>query len=73
MFAFIRRSFIFRLQRLAMDFGAGPQILLRVREEVVRAGTDNEGAADFGIGDGELGMSRRGTGAHELLYIERRG
>lgn len=56
-----------------MDFRTGPQILLRVREEVVRASTDNEGAADFGIGDGELGMSRGGTGAHELLYIKSRG
>lgn len=55
-----------------MDFGTGPQILLRVRKEVMRAGANDEGAADFGIGDRELGVSRGGTGAHELLYIERR-
>ena len=40
-----------------MDFGTGTKILLCVGEEVVRAGADNEGAADFGIGDGKLSVS----------------
>lgn len=66
-FALVGRGFIFGLERFAMDLGAGPEVLLGVREEVVRACAGNVGATDFWVSDGELSVSRRGTGAHELL------
>ena len=50
-----------------MDLGAGAKVLLGVREEIMWTCADNVGATDFWIGDGELGVSRGGTGAHELL------
>lgn len=51
-----------------MYFWARAEILFGICEEVVGAGTDDEGAADFRVGDGELGVSGGGTGAHELLW-----
>lgn len=57
MLALIRGTFIFRLQRLAVDFGTRTQVLLGVCEEVVWTGACEEGAADFGVGDGELGVA----------------
>lgn len=50
-----------------MDFGAGPEVLFCVGEEVVRAGAGEKGAADFGVGEGELGVPGGGARAHELL------
>ena len=50
-----------------MDFRARSQVLLGVCEEVVRACTDEERTAYFGIVDGQLGVSRGGTSTHELL------
>jgi len=68
--ALVRRALVLRFQRLAVHLGAGAEILLGVCEEVVRAGADEEGAADFGVRDGELGVSRGSSGAHELLWWE---
>ena len=51
-----------------MDLGAGAEVLLGVREEVMRTCADNVRATDFGVSDGKLGVSRRGTSAHKLLY-----
>lgn len=65
--ALVRRALVFRFQRLAVHFRAGAEVLLGVGEEVVRAGAGEEGAADFRVRDGELGMARGGSGAHELL------
>jgi len=65
--ALVRRALVFRFQRLAVHLGAGAEVLLGVGEEVVRAGADEEGAADFGVCDGELGVARGSSGAHELL------
>lgn len=65
--ALVRRVLVLRFERFAVHFGAGSEVLFCVCEEVVRAGADEEGAADFGVRHGELGMSRGGTGAHELL------
>ena len=50
-----------------MDLGAGSKVLLGVREEVVRTCADKIGATDFWVSEGELSVSRGGTGAHELL------
>lgn len=38
-----------------MDFWTGTEVLLRVGEEVVWTSACEEGAADFWVGDGELG------------------
>ena len=38
--ALVRRAFIFGLERFAMDLGAGPQVLLGVREEIVWTSAD---------------------------------
>ncbi len=50
-----------------MDLGAGPEVLFCVCEEVMRAGAGEKGAADFGVGKGELSVPGGGAGAHELL------
>lgn len=50
-----------------MDLGAGPEVLLGVGEEVVRTCADEIGATDFWISNGELSVSRGGTGTHKLL------
>lgn len=50
-----------------MHFWARPEVLLGVCEEIVRAGADEVGSAEFGVGDGELGGACGGRGAHELL------
>jgi len=63
-----RVGLVLVFQRLAVDFGAGPEVLLRVREEVVRAGAHEVGAAELGVCDGELGGARGGGSAHELLW-----
>lgn len=61
------RGEVFLFERLGMHFWAGSEVLLGVCEEVVRAGADEVGAAEFGVGDGELGRACGGRGAHELL------
>ncbi len=65
--AFLGRGFIFRLERFAVDLGAGAKVLLGIRKEVMRACADKIGATDFGVCDRELSVSRGSTGAHELL------
>lgn len=50
-----------------MNFWTWAQVLLGVGEEVVWAGADEEGTAEFGVSEGELGGVRGGGGAHELL------
>lgn len=65
--ALVGRGFILRFERFAMDLGAGSKVLLGVREEVVRTCADKIGATDFWVSEGELSVSRGGTGAHELL------
>lgn len=67
MFAFVCCGFVFGLQGLGVDFGARTKVLFGVCEEVMWAGTDDVGSADFWIGDGELGMPGRCTGSHKLL------
>lgn len=52
----VRRALVLRFQRLAVHLGTGAEVLLGVGEEVVRAGAGEEGAADFRVGDGELGV-----------------
>ena len=65
--ALFGRGFIFGLQRFAMDLGTGAQVLLGIRKKIVRTCANKIGATDFWVSDGELSVSRRGTGAHELL------
>ena len=65
--ALVGRGFIFGLERFAMDLRAGAKILLGVREEIVRTCAHNVGTTDFWVSDGELSVSRGGTGAHKLL------
>ena len=60
-------GFVFGFQGFAVDFGAETEVLLGVGEEVVRAGADQVGAADFGVREGELGVPGGLAGAHELL------
>lgn len=51
-----------------MNSRARAKVLFRVCEEVVRACADEEGSADFGICERQLGVPGGGAGAHELLY-----
>lgn len=51
-----------------MNSRARAKVLFRVGEEVVRACADEEGSADFGVCERQLGVSGGGAGAHELLY-----
>lgn len=41
-----------------MHLWAGAEILFGVCEEIMGACADNEGAANFGVCNGELGVSR---------------
>jgi len=52
-----RGGFEFCFEGLGMDFGTGTEILFSVCKEVVGTGACEEGAAYFGVGDGELGCS----------------
>lgn len=61
-----RCSFVFCFESLAVDFGTWAQVLFGVGELVVRTGAGEVGAADFGIGDGELGVAGC-CAAHELV------
>src|SRR5690242_7755689 len=54
------------LERFIVDLGAGPQFVLCIGEEIVRAVADKVGAADLGIFYGELWRALVGT-ADELL------
>ena len=49
-----------------MDFGAWAKVLFGIGELIVRTGADEVGAADFGVGDSELGVAG-GCAAHELV------
>ncbi len=60
--------FVFCLQRLGVHLGTRADVLLGVREEVVRTGAYEERAADFLVGEGELGCAGRLRAAHELLF-----
>lgn len=51
-----------------MNSRARAKVLFRICEEVVRACADEEGSADFGVCERQLGVSGGGAGAHELLY-----
>lgn len=62
-----RRRLVLRLQRLAVHLRARPQVLLRVGEEVVRAGPREEGAADLGVRYAQLGGAGGCAGAHKLF------
>jgi hypothetical protein len=57
------------LEGFIVDLWAGAELVLCVCEEVVGAVADEIGAADLGVGDGELGRTRVGS-AHELLAHE---
>ena len=50
-----------------MHLRAGSEVLLRVGEEVVRAGADEVGTADFRVCDLELGIATLSAGANELV------
>ena len=56
-FAFICSSFILPLQRLAVYFRTGTEVLLRVCEQVMGTGANEIRSADFWICEGELGMA----------------
>jgi len=62
---------ILGLERIVVRLGAGSELVLCVGEEVVGAVANEEGAADFGVGDGKLRRAlvgaRHGRLAHELL------
>ena len=64
-----RCSFVFCFESLAVDFRAWAEVLFGVCELVVRAGADEVGAADFGVGDCEVGVAGRGCCAHELVWM----
>ena len=55
--ALVRRAIVLGFQGLAMGFRTRAQVLFGVCEEVVRACTDEERAAYFGIVDGQLRVS----------------
>lgn len=57
------------LERLIVNFATGPQFVLGVGEEVVRAVADEIRAANLGVGDAELGRALVGS-VHELLAHE---
>lgn len=57
----------FALERLAVHFWAGSEVLLCVGEEVVGAGANDKGAANAGVAEGDLGGAGA-AGAHELVW-----
>ena len=65
--ALLGRGFVLGLERFAVDLGAGPEVLLGVREKVMRTCADKIRATDLWVGKRELSMSRGGTGTHKLL------
>lgn len=58
---------ILRLERFRVYAGASAQILFRVGEQVVRAGSRDEGPAHFRVRDGKRGLACGRRAAHELL------
>lgn len=67
-FTLIGRTLVLGLERFAVNSRARAKVLFRICEEVVRACADEEGSADFGVCERQLGVSGGGAGAHELLY-----
>lgn len=67
-FALIWRTLVLGLERFAVDSRARAKVLFRVCEEVMRACAGEEGSADLGVCERQLGVSGGGAGAHELLY-----
>lgn len=65
-----RRSFVFRFQHFAMHLRAGSEVLLGIGEEVVRAGPDEVGTADFWIRNGELGVATLSASPNELVSYQ---
>jgi len=62
-----RHGIVLGLEGLGVNLGTGPNVLLGIREEVVRACACDEGPTHLRIGDGQL-CGTRGRGAsHELL------
>jgi hypothetical protein len=53
-----------------MHLGAWSEVLLGIGEEVVRAGPDEVGTADFWIRDRELGVATLSTSPNELVSYE---
>ena len=51
------RTFILALEWLAVNFWALTEVLFGIGEEIVRTSTDQERAADFWVGERQLGMS----------------
>lgn len=68
-FRLVRRSCSIKLclQALTMDLRTGSEVLLSVGEQVVRATSNEVGAADFGVRNGELGIATLCAGSNELI------
>jgi hypothetical protein len=64
------RGVVLCFQPLAMHFGTRSEVLLRIGKEVVRAGADEVGAANFRIRDGELGIATLSASPNELVSCE---
>lgn len=58
---------ILRLQSFTVHLRAGSEVLLRVGEEVVRAGSNKVGAADFRVRNLKLGIATLSAGTNELV------
>lgn len=70
-FAVFGRGGVFFFEGGVVGFGAGAQVLLGVREEVVGAAAAEVGAADFGVGESQgRGFGRVGVGGEELVAHE---
>lgn len=54
-----------------MHLGTRTEVLLRIGEEVVRAGSDKVGAADFRVCNGKLSIASLSRGANELVRCEK--
>ena len=69
----VREGLVLGLERVRVHARARAEVLLGVGEEVVRAGADQVGPADFRVGEGELRALGRDAAAHELLWIREEG
>ena len=61
------RAVVVGFERLGVDFGTWAKVEFSVGEEVVRAGTHDEGFADTGVRNGQVGGGRGVCVAHKLL------
>lgn len=68
-----RSKIIFRLQSFAMHLRTSAQVLLGIGEKVMRTRSREIRPADFGIGDRQLRITRRSSGADKVIRCIQEG